>query len=140
MHASKQPTVNTGRPGLFSLALLFLSISASAQKTIVVDSSAPGYRTVIPGPEYKRGSFHNFFWGKHYRQEWTTPVKVPVIDLDHFAGGLTAIEQGGGRQTRTLRLQDKNGKQYVLRSIDKDYGKALPDIVLGTFIERLAKD
>src|SRR3982751_753506 len=101
-----------------------LPFTARSQKTIIVDSSQPGFRTVIAGPEYKRGAFHQFLWGSHYRKEWTTPVKVPVIDLATFAGGLKPTEQGGGRQTKTLRLVNKNGKQYVLRSIDKDYGKA----------------
>lgn len=120
--------------------MLLVSLSAGAQKTVVVDSSQPGFRTVISGQEYQRGGLHNLLWGKHYRKEWTTPVQVPVIDLSRFAGGLKPIEQGGGRQTKTLRLEDKDGHQYVLRSIDKDYGKALPDIVHGTFIESLAKD
>jgi hypothetical protein len=119
---------------------LAIPFSTRAQKTVVVDSSQPGYRTVISGEEYDRSGLHQLLWGKHYRKEWTTPVRVPVIDLSTFEGGLKPIEQGGGRQTKTLRLVDKKGRQYVLRSIDKDYGKALPDIVHGTFIESLAKD
>ncbi|MFL5810852.1 MAG: hypothetical protein ACJ749_15125, partial [Flavisolibacter sp.] len=122
------------------LFFAFVPLAAIGQQTVVVDSTEPGFRTVIAGPEYKRGAFHQFLWGSHYRKEWTTPVKVPVIDLATFSGGLTPTDQGGGRQTKTLRLVDKNGKQYVLRSIDKDYGKALPEIARGTFIESLAKD
>lgn len=124
---------------IFSACFLF-PVSSFAQATLVVDSSEPSYRTIIPGPEYRKGTVYQFFWGKHYRKDWLAPVKVPVINLDTIKGGLKAVEQGGGRQTRTLRLQDKNGKQYVLRSIDKDYGRALPEIALGTFIEDLAKD
>src|SRR4051794_28318804 len=103
------------------LSLFILPAFVIAQKTTVVDSTEPGFRTVIPGPQYDRNGFHNFLWGKHYRKEWTTPVKVPVINLDTVAGGLTPTEQGGGRQTKTLRLKDANGKQYVLRSVDKTY-------------------
>src|SRR5829696_9235354 len=123
------------------IALLFgLPLFAIGQKTVVVDSTDPNYRTVIPGAEYAASSFHQWLWGRHYRKEWTTPVKVPVINIDTVAGGLTATEQGGGRQSKTLRLKNKNGKQYVLRSVDKDYGGALPEIARGTFIEKLAKD
>jgi len=50
------------------------------------------------------------------------------------------IKKGGGRQTRTLRLEDKNGKQYVLRSIDKTFTKALPEIFRGTFVNSIAND
>src|SRR3954469_25181100 len=93
------------------LFFLSASMSSAAQKTLITDSSQPGFRTVIAGQEYKRGAFHQFLWGSHYRKEWTTPVKVPVIDLNKFAGGLRPTEQGGGRQTKTLSLVDKNGKQ-----------------------------
>ena len=122
------------------LLLAICPLAVQAQPTVIIDSTEPGFRTVIAGQEYKRGSFHQFLWGKHYRKEWTTPVKVPVVDLSTYAGGLTPIEQGGGRQTKTLRLVDKKGKQYVLRSIDKDYGKALPEVARGTFFESLEKD
>jgi hypothetical protein len=124
--------------------ILILPCLAHAQETsietVIVDSSEPGFRTVIPGIEYKRSGFYTFFWGKHYRKEWTTPVRVPVINLDTVAGGLTATQQGGGRQTKTLRLKNAKGKEYVLRSVNKDYRGALPDIAWGTFVEDLAKD
>src|SRR4051812_14784230 len=116
-------------------AFFLLPLFALSQKTVIVDSTEPEFRTVIAGQEYGRSSFHQFLWGRHYRKEWTTPVRVPIIHLDTIAGGLRPVEQGGGRQTKTLRLQNPQGKQYVLRSIDKDYGGALPQIALGTFIE-----
>ena len=109
-------------------------------ETVIVDSSEPGFRTVIAGIEYKKGPLHRFLWGSHYRKEWTTPVRIPVINLDTVKGGLKATEQGGGRQTKTLRLKNAKGKEYVLRSVNKDYRGALPEIAHGTFIEHLAKD
>lgn len=121
------------------LIFLLLPFFGLSQKTIVIDSIEPGYRTVISGP-YDRGGFYQFLWGKNYRKEWTTPVKVPVINLDTIKGGLIPVEQGGVHQSKMLHLRAKNGKQYVLRSIDKDYRPALPEIVAGTFIEDLAKD
>ncbi len=120
--------------------LMLLPHLASSQKTVVVDSTDPAFRTVIAGAEYGKSGFHNFLWGKHYRKEWTTPVKVPVINLDTTAGGLKPTEQGGGRQTKTLRLKNAAGKEYVLRSIDKTYSGALPEIVAGTFLENVAND
>ncbi|HZI53705.1 MAG TPA: hypothetical protein VFD56_08385, partial [Chitinophagaceae bacterium] len=47
---------------------------------------------------------------------------------------------GGGRQSKSLRLKDKEGREYVLRSIDKSFGKALPEIYQGTFIESIIND
>ncbi len=100
----------------------------------------PGARTVIAGGQYNKSSFHQFLWGKHYRKDWATPVRVSTINLDTVNGGLTAYEKGGGRQSKTLRLRNTAGKEYVLRSIDKSFGKALPDKYRGTFIERIIDD
>ncbi|HET9747635.1 MAG TPA: BamA/TamA family outer membrane protein, partial [Chitinophagaceae bacterium] len=85
-------------------------------------------------PSYQRK------WGEHYRKEWSTPVKFKKVTLDTLAGGLTPYEAGGGRQSKTLRLRDKQAREYVLRSIDKSFGKALPEIYQGTFIENLIND
>ncbi|GAB4091409.1 BamA/TamA family outer membrane protein [Flaviaesturariibacter terrae] len=111
-----------------------------AQSTIQEGPTGqPPRARVIAGPQYKAGPFKRTFLGRHYRAEWTEPVWVPVLSLDTL-GGLTPVEQGGGRQTKTLRLKDAQGRQYVLRSIDKDYSGALPEITAGTFIGKLAKD
>ncbi|HEY0730806.1 MAG TPA: hypothetical protein VGD33_00190 [Chitinophagaceae bacterium] len=105
-----------------------------------ITQSFPDSITVIPGPQYKAGSWKSTLFGKHYRNVWTTPLRAKVATIDTLAGGLTPILKGGGRQTRTLRLKDKTGKEYVLRSVDKTFGGALPDIMLGTFVEDLVND
>ncbi len=60
-----------------------------------------------------------FWMGANYRKEWTTPVKVPIINLATEHGGLTPTKKGGGKQTKSLRLKDANGREYRLRSIEK---------------------
>jgi hypothetical protein len=124
------------------VCLAFLSPSISkAQTTVVQDAPViPGTTVVIPGKEYKRSAYHNFFWGKHYRKEWATAVRVNNFYLDTAKGGLTVVKEGGGRQSKTLRLKDNKGKEYVLRSINKDFGRALPEEMRGTFLSRIAKD
>ena len=96
--------------------------------------------TVKAGQQYDRSKIHQWLWGKHYRKEWATPVTVPYFLLDTAAGGLTPYEAGGGRQSKSLRLQNWNKKEFVLRSIDKSFGKALPEIYQGTFIEHILND
>lgn len=110
------------------------------QKTTILDTSNKNYAKVIAGKQYEKSGMHRFFWGNHYRKEWATPVTMKVVMLDTLEGGLTPVEKGGGRQTKTLRLVDKNGKQYVLRSIDKTFGKALPEVFRGTFVEGIVND
>jgi hypothetical protein len=112
-----------------------------AQTTVVKEAQTEkGTIVVIPGKEYKRSGFHNFFWGKHYRKEWTTQVRVNDLYLDTALGGLTPTETGGSRQSKTLRLRAKNGKEYVLRSINKDFGRALPEDAKNSFARKIAKD
>ncbi|MCF6171102.1 MAG: BamA/TamA family outer membrane protein [Bacteroidales bacterium] len=76
---------------------------------------------------YNVGKPRRFIMGNNYRNIWNTPVDLPVFDIGHEKGGLSIIKRGGGMQTRSLRLEDKNGKQYVLRSVNKYADKVLPE-------------
>ncbi|TDH25149.1 hypothetical protein EXU57_13650 [Segetibacter sp. 3557_3] len=127
-------------PLLFYLVASHPAICKAQQTTILEVAKDSSYAIVVAGKQYRKTAFHDFFWGSHYRKEWSTPVKVNAVYLDTLAGGLQPILKGGGRQTRTLRLEDKNGKQYVLRSIDKTFGRALPEIFRGTFSENVIND
>lgn len=55
-------------------------------------------------------------------------------------GGLMPVREGGSFQTKNLRLVDRNGVEYVLRSVDKDATKALPEGLQNGPIGRLMKD
>ncbi|MBS1761514.1 MAG: metallophosphoesterase, partial [Bacteroidetes bacterium] len=96
--------------------------------------------TLKASERYNKSSFYKLFFGEHYRKEWHTPVKFKIAYLDTLAGGLIPYKAGGGRQSKSLRLHDKNNREYVLRSIDKTFGKALPEIAQGTFIEDVIDD
>jgi len=123
------------------VAFMFLSFIARSQTTIVTDSPfIKGTSVVIPGLKFKKSGYHNFWLGKHYRKEWVTPVRVHNFYLDSAFGGLAPTEESGSRQTQGLRLKDSSGKEYVIRSIDKDFSRAFPDNFQGTFLARTAKD
>ncbi|MDF7811439.1 hypothetical protein [Hymenobacter sp. YC55] len=96
---------------------------------------------VAAGTQYLRSKLHQFFWGKHYRELWALPVEVPVFNLrTAVPGGLVPVQEGGSFQTKNLRLVAPNGRQYVLRSVDKDATKALPESLQNGPIGRLMKD
>lgn len=95
--------------------------------------------TVIAG-DYAAGGVHRFFFGAHYRDLWTTPVKVEVLDLEKFAGGLKPLKRGGGFQTKSLRFEGKDGKQYAFRSINKDPAKVLLEELRDTFAKDILQD
>ena len=123
-----------------AFAILLSANKSLAQQTVIVDSSDPHFRTVIAGQEYKSSKWHEMLWGEDYRKEWSTPVRIPVLNLDSAYGGLTPLKLGGGRQTMTIHVKDSQGKRWVLRSVNKTYTKALPELYQGTIIEHLAND
>ena len=78
--------------------------------------------------------------GKNYRKVWKADTEFPVFDIDKEHGGLVIIQRGGGQQTKSLRLEAKNGKQYVLRSIEKYAQKAVPELLRATVAADLVQD
>ena len=63
--------------------------------------------------------FGKFLWGERFRKYYSTKVKAPNVMLDTLFGGLKPVRRGGGNQSKSLRLEDKNGAQYVMRAIRK---------------------
>ena len=78
--------------------------------------------------------------GQMYRAEWGTTVEAPVFLLESFDGGLKPVKQGGGFQTKSIRLENPDGRQYVLRTIDKDVTKIIPVALRNTFAQRLIQN
>ncbi len=78
--------------------------------------------------------------GDNYRKEWSTPVTLKVFNISKEKGGLQIVSLGGGKQTKSLKLKDKNGNEWVLRSVDKDPEKAMPPNLRGTFAQNIVED
>lgn len=113
--------------------------ASSFPKTQIVSMSGDS-ATVIPGPQYAAGGLHRLFFGEHYRDLWTTPIRVPVLNMSTFAGGLTPVKQTGGFQTKSLRLQGNDGRLFAFRSVDKDPKKVLPAELQVTFAADVFQD
>lgn len=69
--------------------------------------------------ETEKSGFYKFLWGERYRNYYSRPVTAKTVNLDTLYGGLTPIRKGGGTQSRSLRLEDAEGKQYVMRAVRK---------------------
>ncbi|MGH7644474.1 MAG: BamA/TamA family outer membrane protein, partial [Gemmatimonadales bacterium] len=96
--------------------------------------------SIAPGPDYGAGWLHRLFMGEHYRDLWTTPIAVDVLDLDRAGGGLTPTRCGGGRQTKSVRFQTPDGREYAFRSVDKDPKLVLPEELRRTFAAEVLQD
>jgi hypothetical protein len=82
---------------------------------------------------YRAGPIRRAALGEGYRDAWAASIRVPVLDLQAFAGGLTPLRRGGGNQTRSLHLRGADGQGYVFRSADKDQGGRLGPFARATF-------
>ncbi|MEM9338616.1 MAG: metallophosphoesterase, partial [Bacteroidota bacterium] len=78
--------------------------------------------------------------GKNYRKVWSAPMEFDVIDLSSERGGLKVLKRGGGMQTKSLRLEAEDGRQYVLRSIEKYPENAIPEALKKTFAQDIVQD
>ena len=70
--------------------------------------------------EVKKSGFYKTIWGERYREYFGTKIKAQTVDLDTLFGGLTPIRKGGGHQSKSLRLKDKQGREYVMRALRKN--------------------
>nr|WP_308990965.1 metallophosphoesterase [Mariniflexile sp. KMM 9835] len=70
--------------------------------------------------EISKGSIYKTLWGDRFRTYYGTEIKAPTVNLDTLFGGLTPIRKGGGHQSKSLRLKDKQGREYVMRALRKN--------------------
>ena len=88
----------------------------------------------------KVGKFYRQLFGENYRKEWATKTKLPLIRISSFKGGLTPTQRGGGQQSLSLRLKDKNGNEWVMRSVNKYPDVVLPQQLRETFAKDVLRD
>ena len=135
------------------LLSLVLAFSISTASTPQEDPPAPGYRihrsippqgakthVVIPGERFRAGGFKHWFYGRDYRDLWTTPIEVAVLDLDRVGGGLTPLRTGGFGQSISLHFTGQDGRRYTVRSLDKDPTKRIWDELKNTVVDDVLQD
>lgn len=115
-----------------------LFVSVTNQKNII--AQLPDSMKIKACSRYNIQKSVHFWLGENYRAIWNTAVKVPVFDLGTKKEGLHILKRGGGYQTLSLRLEDKNGRQYVLRSLEKNVESVLPAGFKNTFAVDLVQD
>jgi hypothetical protein len=97
--------------------------------------------TLAIAPEYNDvGSLHRRFLGENYRKLWATPVRMRVLNIRKERGGLQIVQLGGGNQTKSIRFKDPQGKEWVLRTIQKYPDRALPEGLKATVARDIIQD
>ena len=121
---------SSDRTGVVVLACALAAASVRGEET----------RTVAAGPQYEAGGFHELVFGKGYRRLWTTPIEVPVLDLQKTGGGLTPVRVVGQAQGLGLAFKGADGKAYTFRSLHKHPERMLPAQWRDRFPARIAQD
>jgi len=106
--------------------------------------------SVYTASEIDKTGFYKAIWGERYRKYYGTKVNAPTVNLDTIFGGLVPHRKGGGHQSKSLQLIDKNGKRYVMRALRKSAMVYLQSMAFkdqyikgqfeGTVTERLLQD
>ena len=92
--------------------------------------------TVLISNLYEGSTVKNFMQGTNYRKAWSAPVKMPVLFLD----SLEVVEEGGGKQTHSLKLRAANNIMYTLRSVNKDPEPLIPPAARRLALENIIVD
>ena len=134
------------------LSLLFV-LSVPAESETQKQRPVQGYRihrsippqgakthVVVPGERFRAGGLKRWFYGSYYRDLWTTPIEVAVLDLDSVGGGLTPLRTGGFGQSISLHFTGEDGRRYTVRSLDKDPTKRRWEELKGTIAEDALQD
>jgi hypothetical protein len=138
--------LNSGR-AIVAVGVVLVSLGASPTAAQAPNTSSPklprwadSFVVVTPGAKYAKGGLGVTFAGRHYRDLWTTPIRVPVLNIEQFGGGLTPESAHTGSQTKSLRFAGANGRQYQFRDVDKDPTSALVPELRGSAYAKSLQD
>ena len=76
--------------------------------------------SVYSKDEITKSKSFTWLWGERYRKYFGTEILAPTVNLDTLYGGLKPVRKGGGHQSKSLRLVDNDGKEYVMRALRKN--------------------
>ena len=103
---------------------LFTAEVLPPQREITSSTHATDFPSEVKASIYTReetdkSGFFKSIWGERYRELYSREITVPTVRIDTLYGGLQPVRKGGGHQSKSLRLEHKSGKQYVMRALRK---------------------
>lgn len=96
-------------------------LAAVAPKTYPYDSPTEQQQmaSVYTAEETTKSGFYRWLFGSHYRSLYAKEISFNVADLTTLNGGMQPLISGGGMQSESLRFEDAQGKQWVMRALRK---------------------
>lgn len=124
------------------LKLPFQEAFTDEEKEIIPDIDySDSTKVTAANPEYdEKSRLFEFFIGKHNRKFWSVEHEFDVFDISKTEGGLTPVRSGGKGQSVTVHLERDDGRDYVLRSVDKEAGRVWDENLRKTIALDLAQD
>ena len=106
-----------------------------------ISSFGDTYKSSIYTPdETKKTGFYRFFWGKHYRPVYSREIEAPVLDLSALPGNVRAISEGGGNQSRSIRLIDDEEHEYTARELRKSAVRFIQSKITDHYVEDIMRN
>ncbi len=127
-----------GNPKVVFQTEVHKPIHLNSYPTDTLPKSFPATITtsIYPKEDADRSALYKGVVGKHYRDLYSMPITAKVAVLDTLYGGVKVLKAGGGHQSVTLRLRDKNGKEYNMRSLEKSATQYIQAVAFKTtFVE-----
>ncbi|MEM1122168.1 MAG: hypothetical protein AAGJ18_17105, partial [Bacteroidota bacterium] len=129
--------------GYWPLAITFPLLALCSILTAQIDTKSfysPDSIVTQVTTNYEGGKLKRLAYGNRYRKSWETKVKVPIYDMGTTFKHLKPVKKGGGMSTKSLRLEDGTGREYVLRSVYKNGRAGVQDRFRGTIYEDILQD
>lgn len=123
-----------------------LAVGAAAPPRAQAGPAAPGVEgeprttATTAGARYRASPLQRLLFGRDYRELWTLPIRVELLDLGTFAGGLTPVRKVGSAQSTGLALDGADGRAYTFREVEKDAARGLSPELQRTVAGRIAQD
>ena len=130
---------------LIFLGLTYWSVSIGPSEVVIsrmvaskasAEYTAGDKVTVVTSNRYEANALKRFMQGENYRRAWEAAVPAEVFLLDSF----DIVEEGGGKQTKSLDIIDRRGRLYSLRSVNKDPDPLIPEIARTLGLENIIND
>jgi hypothetical protein len=124
---------------LFLFITVFVSTHYSYAKAFSIFSDS----TIVAkaSEKYKVGRFRKFLFGREYRQEWDTPVRMNVFDVGQRLGiSYEVAEDKEYWYKIQLKLRGQDNSLYILKALDKTIVDDFPSVLKRNLTSFLIRD
>ncbi|MBP2831011.1 hypothetical protein J8281_02325 [Aquimarina sp. U1-2] len=111
-------SANPESPFVYDLYSAFAKSEPYAISSKTVNATTKA--AILEPKDTIKSGMYKFFWGKNHRGVYAQPITAKNVLLDTLYSGLQLVKEGGGHQSRGLRLEDKQGRQYAMRGLEKE--------------------